>query len=73
MWTVVPLDGLPNVRQGTASFMHGHRVTRDIDADGSTHAMGFPRHAPFGIAICDKTIVVVAVAEIFTAAIAWDV
>ena len=73
MWTVVPLDGLPNIRKGTASFMHGHRVTRDIDADGSTHAMGFPRHFPFGIAVCDKTIVVVAVAEIFTAAIAWDV
>ena len=73
MRTVVPLDGLPNVRQGTASFMHGHRVTRDIDANGSTHAMGFPRYAPFGIAICDPTIVVVAVPEIFTAAIAWDV
>ena len=53
--------------------MHVRRVTRDVYANRSTHAMGFPRHAPVGLAICDKTIVVVAVAEIFTAAIAWDV
>ena len=53
--------------------MHVRRVTRDVYANRSTHAMGFPRHFPFGIAVCDKTIVVVAVAEIFTAAIAWDV
>ena len=73
MRTVVLLNGLPNVRKGTAGFMHGHRVTRDIDTDGSTHAMGFPCHFPFSIAICDKAIVVVAVAKIFAAAIAWNV
>ena len=73
MRTVVSLNGLTNVCKGTAGFMHGHRVTRDIDTDGSTQAVGFPGHVPFSIAICDKAVVVIAVAEIFTAAIAWDV
>ena len=48
--------------------MHGHRVTRDIEADGSTHAVGFPRHSPFRSAGCDKAIMVIAVTKILTAA-----
>ena len=40
--TIGSLDRLTNVRQRGARFVHGHRVTRDVEANGSTHAVGLP-------------------------------
>ena len=74
MRAVASFDRLSDIGQSRARLVHVHRVTRDVNADGSTHAVRFPPHdVAFGVATRDKAIVVVAVAEVLAPAEARDV
>ncbi len=54
--------------------MHVRRVTRDVYANRSTHAVGVPRrHLPVLIAMVNKTIVTRHMTKILTTAKTWYV
>ncbi len=51
--------------------MHLHRVTRDIETDRSSHAVGVPRlHGAIRCARTDETVYVRAVSVVLTSAVA---
>ncbi len=66
--TVLALDGLADTGHARSRSVHLHRVTRDIQADASRHAVRLPGRSSFGVAALDETVVVRAMAGSLTSA-----
>jgi len=73
MWSIALLDRGTNLRHARAGTVHLHRVTRDIEADGSRHAVRFPGWATGGVTALNEAVVVVLVAGVLASAKARDV
>jgi hypothetical protein len=71
--SIPSLDRRTNRRNAGAGIVHLHRVTRDIQADGSSHSVLFPRRTPIRIPAADEAIVVAFVSRSFAATEARDV
>ena len=66
-------DGRPNLVERLACLVHHHRVTRDIYADASTHAVEVPRRFARRVPRRDEAVVVADMAARLTPAEAWHV
>jgi len=62
-----------DLRHAGPGLVHLHRVTRDVEADASRHAMRLPRRPSVDAAAFDETVIVVAVPHVLTAAEARDI
>ena len=70
---VSSLDGRANLRHAGSRIVHLHRVTRDIQADASGHAVRLPFRFAVRLAALDEAIVVVAVPRTLASTETWHV
>jgi hypothetical protein len=66
--TIRSFDRRTNLRHTGPCVVHLHRVTRDIEADASRHAMRIPDWPPVRLPSLDEAIIVAAVPGALTAA-----
>jgi hypothetical protein len=71
--SIALLDRRSDLRHAGAGTVQLHRVTRDIQADCSRHAVRFPRRPPVGVTTLDEAVVVVLVSRVLASAETGDV
>ena len=73
MRTISLLDRRADLRHARAGTVHLHRVTRDINADRSRHAMWLPGRPAARVPVLDEAVVIVFVARVLASAEAGNV
>ena len=61
MRSILPFNRRSNLRHAGAGTVHLHRVTRDIEADRSGHAVRIPGRPALPVAALDEAVVVILV------------